>query len=132
MMIANLPITASKGPQANGAVQFEGKKYTLADIKTKVTQKLQKDNIEYSLAMEAPDAKELWIFVPDTGNMKNYNAAKASILKLPGAKKTPDVNGYESNLVMVNNFKVSLWVDQKMELFGSQKPVTGGLTTFNA
>jgi hypothetical protein len=82
--------------------------------------------------MEAPDAKELWIFVPDTGNMKNYNAAKASILKLPGAKKTPDVNGYESNLVMVNNFKVSLWVDQKMELFGSQKPVTGGLTTFNA
>ena len=132
MMFSTLPNTPSRASHAVGSVQFEGKKYTLADIKTKVTQKLQKDNIEYSLAMEAPDNKELWVFVPSDQSMKQYNAAKASILKLPGAKKTPDVNGYESNVIMVNNFKVSLWVDQKMELFDSQKPVTGGLTTFNA
>lgn len=132
MMFSTLPNTPSRASHDVGSVQFEGKKYTLADIKTKVTQKLQKDNIEYSLAMEAPDNKELWVFVPSDQSMKQYNAAKASILKLPGAKKTPDVNGYESNVIMVNNFKVSLWVDQKMELFDSQKPVTGGLTTFNA
>jgi hypothetical protein len=131
MMISHLNTTASRSPQSAAPLQFEGKKYTLADIKTKVTQKLQKDKIEYSLAMEAPDNQELWIFVPDNGSMTNYNAAKASILSLPGAKKTPDENGFESNLVLVNNMKVSLWVDQKMELFDSQKPVTGGLTPFN-